>query len=123
SAVRTAASLSAADAAAKRPPVVDLVASDPIDLFAQIDRGARADVYSYAFEGHPLPKLSGLAVRDVNMNFGQGFLHLLSDPNIAFILFTIGFYGILSELFHPNLIRGSLGGIPRGLALIGPQHP
>src|SRR4029079_12292472 len=119
SAVRTAASLSAAEAAAKRPPVVDLVASDPIDLFAQIDRGARADGYSYAFEGQPLPKLSGLAVRDVNMNFGQGFLHLLSDPIIAFILFTIGFYGILSELFHPNFFTGPTGGIALVLAFIG----
>ena len=53
------------------------------------------------------------------MNVGQQFLHLLSDPNIAFILFTIGFYGILSELFHPNLISGSLGAIAIVLAFIG----
>ena len=42
-AVRDAASVSAADAVAMDPPVVDLVASDVDDLFAQIDSGERAD--------------------------------------------------------------------------------
>ena len=119
SAVRTAASASAADAAAMRPPVVDMVATDQDDLFAQIDRGKRADGYQFTFAGAPLPKLSGLAVRDASMNFGQAFLHLLSDPNIAFILFTIGFYGILAELFHPNFFTGPAGGIALVLAFIG----
>lgn len=53
------------------------------------------------------------------MNFGQSFLHLLADPNIAFILFTIGFYGILAELFHPNFVSGTLGAIAIVLAWIG----
>jgi membrane-bound serine protease (ClpP class) len=53
------------------------------------------------------------------MNAGQQFLHLLSDPNIAFLLFTIGFYGILAELFHPNFFSGTLGAIAIVVALIG----
>jgi membrane-bound serine protease (ClpP class) len=119
SAVRDAASVSAADAVAMEPPVVDLVAIDVQDLLAQIDTGARADGRAFDFNGQPLPKLSGLALRDVNMNVGQSFLHLLSDPNIAFILFTIGFYGILSELFHPNFFSGPVGAIAIVLAFIG----
>jgi membrane-bound serine protease (ClpP class) len=118
-AVRDAASVSAADAIAMEPPVVDLVAADLPDLFAQIDTGARADGRAFDFNGQPLPALSGLTVRDVNMNVGQAFLHLLSDPNIAFILFTIGFYGILSELFHPNFFSGPVGAIALVLAFIG----
>ncbi|MEX0710691.1 MAG: NfeD family protein [Chloroflexota bacterium] len=118
-AVRDAASASASEAIAMQPPIVDLVAADTAELFAAIDTGARADGYAYRFNGDPLPKLSGLPIRDANMNLGQQFLHLLSDPNIAFILFTIGFYGILSELFHPNLISGSLGAIAIVLAFIG----
>ena len=55
----------------------------------------------------------------IEMNFGQQFLHLLSDPNIAFILFTIGFYGIIAELFHPNFFSGILGAIAIVLAFIG----
>ncbi len=118
-AVREAASVTADEAAAMVPPVVDLVAADTTALFAAIDTGARADGRAYRFQGAPLPQLSGLEIRDANMNVGQQFLHLLSDPNIAFILFTIGFYGILSELFHPNLISGSLGAIAILLAFIG----
>ena len=53
------------------------------------------------------------------MNIGQSFLHLLSDPNIAFILFTIGFYGILSELWHPNFFSGPVGAMALVLAFIG----
>jgi membrane-bound serine protease (ClpP class) len=119
SAVRDAASVSASQAVAMTPPVIDLIAADTTELFAAIDRGARADGRPYRFKGAPLPHLSGLPIRDANMNVGQQFLHLLSDPNVAFILFTIGFYGILSELFHPNLVSGSLGAIAIVLAFIG----
>jgi membrane-bound serine protease (ClpP class) len=46
-------------------------------------------------------------------------IHMLSDPNVSFILFTIGFYGILAELFHPNFFSGILGAIALLLAFIG----
>ncbi|MEO6058851.1 MAG: NfeD family protein [Candidatus Limnocylindria bacterium] len=118
-AVREAASASASEAVGMVPPIVDLLAADTAALFAAIDTGARADGRPYTFNGEALPMLAGLDVTDAGMNVGQQFLHLLSDPNIAFILFTIGFYGILSELFHPNLISGSLGAIAIVLAFIG----
>jgi membrane-bound serine protease (ClpP class) len=119
SAVREAASVDAAEAVSMEPPVVDLVAADLDELLAAIDTGARADGRAYEFNGQPLPELSGLAVTDLEMNPGQEFLHLLSDPNIAFLLFTIGFYGIIAELFHPNFFSGILGGIAIVVALIG----
>ena len=119
SAVREAASVDAAEAVALEPPVVDLIAGDLDELFAAIDTGQRADGRAYEFKGQPLPTLTGLAVTDLEMNPGQEFLHLLSDPNIAFLLFTIGFYGILAELFHPNFFSGILGGIAIVVALIG----
>ena len=53
------------------------------------------------------------------MNPFQGFLHLLSDPNIAFILFTLGFYGLLFELQSPNFVTGILGGLAIILAFVG----
>jgi membrane-bound serine protease (ClpP class) len=49
----------------------------------------------------------------------QEFLHLLSHPNIAFILFTIGFYGLLFELQSPNFVTGILGALAIILAFIG----
>ena len=53
------------------------------------------------------------------MNPLQALLHLISDPNIAFILFTIGFYGLLFELQNPNWVTGILGALAIILAFIG----
>jgi membrane-bound serine protease (ClpP class) len=119
SAVRDAASVNANEAISMEPPVVDLLAGDLDALTAAVDEGARADGRAFTFNGEPLPQLSGAAVTDLEMNPGQQFLHLLSDPNIAFLLFTIGFYGILAELFHPNFFSGTLGAIAILVALIG----
>ncbi len=119
SAVRDAASIGADDAVALEPPVVDLVAETTDELFAAIDTGERADGYEYQFNGEPLPTLSGRPLTPIGMNVGQQFLHVLSDPNIAFLLFTIGFYGILAELFHPNFFSGIVGAIAIVLAFIG----
>ncbi|HEU4672175.1 MAG TPA: NfeD family protein [Candidatus Limnocylindrales bacterium] len=53
------------------------------------------------------------------MNPFQGLLHLLSDPNIAFVLFLIGSYGLIFELAHPNFVTGIIGAIAIILAFIG----
>jgi membrane-bound serine protease (ClpP class) len=63
--------------------------------------------------------LAGATAREVAMNPLQGFLHLLSDPNIAFVLFTIGFYGLIFELQNPNFVTGTLGALALILAFIG----
>jgi membrane-bound serine protease (ClpP class) len=63
--------------------------------------------------------LAGAAIREAAMNPFQGFLHLLSDPNIAFILFTLGFYGLLFELQNPNFVTGILGALAIILAFVG----
>ena len=118
-AVREAASIGAREAVEMEPPVVDLVAASEDELFAKVDEGERADGRAFEFNGQPLPELSDKSVRELNMNFGQQFLHLLSDPNVAFLLFTIGFYGIIAELFHPNFFSGILGAIAIVVALIG----
>jgi membrane-bound serine protease (ClpP class) len=119
SAVRDAASIDADEAVSMEPPVVDILAATTDELFAAIDTGERADGRPYEFNGEPLPTLSGLTLVDLEMNPGQEFLHLLSDPNIAFLLFTIGFYGIVAELFHPNFFSGILGAIAIIVALVG----
>jgi membrane-bound serine protease (ClpP class) len=56
---------------------------------------------------------------DLDMNPFQSIIHLLSDPNIAFILLTIGFYGLLFELQSPNFVTGVLGAIAIILAFVG----
>lgn len=63
--------------------------------------------------------LAGASTEELEMNPLQAFLHLLSDPNIAFILFTIGSYGLIYEVISPNFTTGILGGISMILAFIG----
>lgn len=63
--------------------------------------------------------LAGAITQDLPMNPLQALLHLISDPNIAFILFTLGFYGLIFELQNPNLATGIIGGICIVLAFIG----
>ena len=118
-AVRDAASISADEAVEMRPPVADLLADDLRGLLEAIDSGRRADGRAFTFGGQPLPELAELAVTDLEMNFGQSLLHVLSDPNVAFLLFTVGFYGIIAELLHPNFFSGIVGSIALVVAFIG----
>jgi membrane-bound serine protease (ClpP class) len=62
---------------------------------------------------------AGATSEELGMNPFQGFLHLLSDPNIAFVLFSAGSLGLLFELQNPNFVTGILGAICLILAFIG----
>ena len=53
------------------------------------------------------------------MNPFQAFLHLLSDPNIAFLLFSVGSLGLTYELINPNFVTGILGALAIILAFVG----
>lgn len=62
---------------------------------------------------------AGATPVELPMNPFQAFMQLLSDPNIAFVLFTIGMYGLIFELQSPNFVTGVLGAIALILAFIG----
>ena len=42
-------------------------------------------------------------VREIPMNFRQRFLNVLANPNLAYILMMLGFYGLLYEFTHPGI--------------------
>jgi membrane-bound serine protease (ClpP class) len=110
--VDTAASYTAQEAI--DAGLVDGFAADMPALLAALD-GKTVQV-----KGAPLTlATSGASVDEAGMNPFEDFLHLLADPNIAFILFTVGFYGLLIELSHPNFVTGILGGLCIILAFIG----
>ena len=53
----------------------------------------------------------------LDMPFKYRFLSFVSDPNVAYLLMMIGFYGILFEIFRPGaVVPGVLGGISLILA-------
>ena len=46
-------------------------------------------------------------------------LHLLSDPNLAFVLLVMGGLGLILEVVHPNFVTGTIGAVSLVLAFIG----
>ena len=93
---------------------VNGIASSLEDLRSKID-GQSVEVRAQ----HVTLDVGGAPFVDLSMNPAQSLIHLLSDPNIAFILMTLGFYGLLFELQSPNFVTGILGGIALILAFIG----
>jgi membrane-bound serine protease (ClpP class) len=63
--------------------------------------------------------LAGRTAGELEMNPFQAFLHLLSDPNIAALLFSVGSLGLIYELMNPNFVTGILGAIAIILAFVG----
>ena len=111
-AVTDAASFTAPEAV--QAGLVDGIANSPEDAVAF------ANGRTVTVNGQPVTlALDNAQVLDVAMNPLQSLLHLLSDPNIAFVLFTLGFYGLIFELVHPNFVTGIIGGISIILAFIG----
>jgi membrane-bound serine protease (ClpP class) len=93
---------------------IDIKADSIEDLLAQ------ADGMEVRIAGEPVVlETAGAEQERLAMNPFQAFLHLLSDPNIAFILFTLGFYGIFFELQNPNYVTGIVGAFALILAFIG----
>jgi membrane-bound serine protease (ClpP class) len=112
SAVADAKSSPAADAVALG--VVDGMASSIEDVLA-FANGRQVEV-----NGEPVTlDLDGATTTEVTMGPLQSFVRLLSDPTIAFLLFSIGSAGLLAELYNPNFVTGILGGLALILAFIG----
>lgn len=112
-AVRDAASLSAKDA--KTQSVIDLIASDVDDLLAQ------ADGRTVSIGGKPVTlKTRGLVQQALVPDWRAELLAVLTNPSLALILMTIGFYGLIFEFTNPgSILPGALGGICLLLGLYG----
>ena len=110
--VRASTSYSALEAFADN--VVDLNADDLDDLLEQID-GLSAETSA----GTVVLKTEGLEQRSFGKNILEHFLEFISDPNVSFILLTVGGLGIVVEIFNPGLVvPGVLGVICLLLAFL-----
>ncbi len=119
---RDVAAAVATVADAKSYPVSEAVSLGIVDGQADTREEVRAAADGQVVEvgGTTLTlELTDAPFVELPMNPFQSLLHLLSDPNIAFILFTIGFYGLLFELQSPNFVTGILGALAIVLAFIG----
>jgi membrane-bound serine protease (ClpP class) len=110
--VTEAASVPAAEAVAIG--AVDGIAASIDDVITFID-GRTVKV-----QGTPWTiETTGATPVTLDMNPFQALLHLLSDANIAFLLFTLGSLGLVFELQNPNFVTGIIGIISIILAFIG----
>ncbi|MGI9411768.1 MAG: NfeD family protein, partial [Hyphomicrobiaceae bacterium] len=109
--VRDASTLTAKEA--KKEGIIDVVASDVADLLRQID-GRVVKTTS----GEKTLDVRSAEVQNISPGWKVKFLTAITDPNIAFILLLVGFYGILFEFWSPGLTGpGVIGGISLVLAL------
>jgi membrane-bound serine protease (ClpP class) len=63
--------------------------------------------------------LNGATVSERAMNPLLSLIRLISDPTIAFLLFSLGSTGLLIELYAPNFVTGILGALALLLGLMG----
>ena len=97
--------------------VVDYVADDLDDLLEQID-GDSVDVITGPYMVHT----AGAKVVELHVGFANRILEIVSDPNIAYILMTIGMLGLYFEFSNPGaILPGVVGGIALILALFSFQ--
>jgi membrane-bound serine protease (ClpP class) len=104
-AVRKSASITSTEALNKN--VIDLVSPSLGDLLEKID-GREVELP----EGKKTLKTRGAVVDRLDMNLKQRFVDTLSNPNIAFLLLSLGSLGLTMEIFKPGLIfPGVVGAI------------
>jgi len=103
-AVRKSFSITETEALAKN--VIDLIARNPDDLLTLID--GRVVVLA---EDTVRLETRGARIEPVEMGWTERVLDLLSDPNIAYILFMLGVYGLLFELYNPGSIFPGVVGV------------
>lgn len=106
-------SVSITDEEALRLHVIDLIANSPRDLLAKIDgRNVHTETGSRRLGTR------NARVVDIPMDLAEGFLLVLSDPNVGFVLMTIAIYGLIFELSNPgSVFPGIIGVLALLLAL------
>src|SRR6516225_2000966 len=103
-AVREAASLSAN--AALQEHVVDILARDPAELLKRVD-GRTVEV-----AGNVTRRLAtkDAVIQAIDPGWISRFLAVITDPNVAFILLTVGIYGLIFEFMSPGMVAPGVVG-------------
>jgi len=103
-AVRTSVAITEQEALEKN--VINLIAVTEKDLLTQVD-GKQIQLGN----GSKILHTKNATVETLEMGFFQKVLSRISDPNIAYIIMMLGFYGLLFELFSPGAIFPGIIGV------------
>ena len=110
--VTMGASFTASEAAALG--MVDFVASDEQDLLSQLD-GRAVNTRSASW----VLATGAVELEELQKSTLERFLEFLADPNVAFLLLTIGGLAVVIELFNPGMILpGVVGAVLLILAFL-----
>lgn len=102
-AVRQAETLTAREALDKT--VIDVVANDIPDLLSKIDgRTVKLGATEHTI------KTKGAAIEYGEIGWTTRLLMIITDPNVAFLLMTLGMWGLILEMSHPGAVFPGLFG-------------
>lgn len=102
--VRQSASLSAEQALEQK--VVELVAGSVEEVLDRID-GRQVQVA----DGTRVLHTRGALVREVPMRWSEKFLQVITNPNIAYLLLSLGTVGLIAELYNPGAVFPGVTGL------------
>ena len=111
-AVRSSQTMTAQEAVEAN--VVDFIAHDIPDLLAQLQGyQVRTPTWTRTLV------VAGAPLRELEHNFVEQALKFILNPNTAYLLFLIGLYAIIAELFNPGAVLPAVvGAIAIVLALV-----
>ena len=93
------------------PPLIDFVAADVPELLRMLDGRS-----VMRFDGSTVMlRTTGVATVAIEMNWRQRLLSAIANPNIAYILLSLGTLGLTIELWSPGAV---LPGVAGGLSLL-----
>jgi membrane-bound serine protease (ClpP class) len=100
-------SISATETEALKENIIDIVTKDMSSLLAEID-GNKVRTTA----GEKILRTKNMPVVREEPGLRHKILNFISDPNVAYILMLLGFYGLFFELTNPGaLFPGVLGSI------------
>lgn len=98
-------SVSLTDREARDSGVVDFVAATTAELLASL-HGRRVQIGST----ERVLRLDHVRTEAIPMNWLEKFLHVITDPDIALLLLSLGFAGIIIEFYTPGSFGPGIAG-------------
>ncbi len=98
-------SVSITDTEALKDHVIDLIAPDVPTLVKDLN-GKTVELVI----GKKTLSTENAEIKEINMGFRYRLLEIISNPNIAYILMILGFYGLYFELSNPGAIFPGVAG-------------
>jgi len=110
-------SISSTETEALKAGVIDIIAENFEDLLVKIHGRKVKTPYG---EKEIITK--GARIKEIKMGWREKLLHIIGNPNIAYLLMMIAIYGIIFELSNPGaILPGVIGAISLILAFFAFQ--